>query len=44
MAQSGQPDVLKFKEMGGDVMVAREADEVAFVIAEELRAGKSRHR
>ena len=30
--------------MGGDVMVAREADEVEFVIAVELRAGKSRHR
>ena len=44
MTHSGQPVVLEFKEMGGDVMVAVEADDVAFVIAVELRAGKSRHR
>ena len=35
--------MLEFKEMGGDVMVAGDADEAAFVTAVELWAGKSGH-
>ena len=33
--------MLEFKEVGGDVMVAGEAEEVEFVIAVELGPGKS---
>ncbi len=44
MTHTGQPDVLEFKDIGGEVMVAGEADEVEFIIAVELRFEKSRHR
>ena len=33
MTHGGQPDVLEFKDTGGEVMVAEEADEVEFIIA-----------
>ena len=43
MTHSGQPDVLEFTDMGGEIMVAGDADEVESIIAVELRLGKSKH-
>ena len=43
MTQSGQLDVVELKAMGGEVMVAGDADEFKLIIAVELRLGKSRH-
>ena len=43
MTHSGQLDVVELKDMGGEVMVTADADAVKFIIAVELRLGKSRH-
>ena len=43
MTHNGQPDVLEFKDMGGGVIVAGDADDIKFIIAVELRLERSRH-
>ena len=44
MTHSGQPDALELKDMGGEVMVAGEAEGVECIIAVELLFEKSRPR